>query len=153
MPQDGTMEQGNVTHFLERADVRSALHVGDASFDEANYTAMNTMLKELMVSARPKVEELLNNGYRVVFFNGELDIIVGYPLIVNLCRSLEFNSREEYLSAERHQWYVDGELAGYVKKGGNLTEIMVRGAGHNVPLYVPAHAFDLIYRITRNDLP
>nr|CAD7580265.1 unnamed protein product [Timema californicum] len=68
-------------------------------------------------------------------------------------RSLEFTSREEYLSAERHKWYVDGELAGYVKKGGNLTEIMVRGAGHNVPLYVPRQAFDLIYRITRNDLP
>nr|CAD7431631.1 unnamed protein product [Timema monikensis] len=153
MPRDGTMEQGNITQFLERADVRTALHVGDASFDEANYVAMDTMLEELMVSARPKVEELLNNGYRVVFFNGELDIIVGYPLIVNLCRSLEFTSREEYLSAERHKWFVDGELAGFVKKGGNLTEIMVRGAGHNVPLYVPKQAFDLIYRITRNELP
>lgn len=50
----------------------------------------------------------------------------------------------------RNKWYVDKELAGYVKTAGYLTEVLVRNAGHMVPADQPSWALDLISRFTRN---
>lgn len=50
----------------------------------------------------------------------------------------------------RYEWYVEKELAGYVKQAGNLTEVLVRNAGHMVPTDQPKWAWDLISRFTRN---
>ncbi|MQJ93352.1 hypothetical protein EI018_25365 [Escherichia coli] len=39
----------------------------------------------------------------------------------------------EFLAAERKIWRVNEELAGYVQKWGNLSHVVVLGAGHLVP--------------------
>ena len=40
----------------------------------------------------------------------------------------------ELLMAERKVWALNGELAGYVQKWGNLSHVAVYGAGHLVPI-------------------
>ncbi len=44
---------------------------------------------------------------------------------------------------------VDGELAGYVKEVDNLTQVLVRNAGHMVPYDQSKWAMDLINRFVK----
>ncbi|XP_063232384.1 venom serine carboxypeptidase-like [Bacillus rossius redtenbacheri] len=139
--------------FLQQARVRAAIHVGTQRYFVLSDLAYSHLHGDLMRSTRPWVEQLLDSGYRVVFFNGQLDVICGYPLTVKVVEALRFNSAEQYRRAHRVAWRVGGRVAGYARSAGNMTEVLVRGAGHMVAKDQPAAAFDLIYRITRNQLP
>ncbi|XP_049879512.1 venom serine carboxypeptidase isoform X2 [Pectinophora gossypiella] len=131
---------------IQKTFVRKAIHVGDLPFH--NGTEVETHLKQdIMKSVAPWIAELLDHYY-VVVYNGQLDIIVAYPLTVNYLRNLKFAGSEDYKTAKRYIWKVDGEVAGYVKQAGKLVEIMVRNAGHMVPGDQPKWALDLITRFT-----
>ncbi|KAJ8883640.1 hypothetical protein PR048_015493 [Dryococelus australis] len=150
LSDDDDIDESHYTQFLESTVVRRALHVGDQAFGDSSDAVSNHMLRDFMQSARPWVEELLDAGYRVVFYNGQLDLIVAYPLSVNMFSKLRFAAAAQYAVAHRQLWYVDGELAGYVKTAGNMTELLVRDSGHMVPADQPAVAARLIYQATRD---
>lgn len=131
---------------LQKAAVRSSIHVGDLPFNDGNIVERHLM-EDIMQSVAPYVTELLDHYY-VVIYSGQLDIIVAYPLTLNYLQNLNFTGAAEYKSAKRYVWKVDNEVAGYVKQAGRLVEIMVRNAGHMVPLDQPKWALDLITRFT-----
>lgn len=135
--------------FIQRSDVRSAIHVGDAIFNGQNELVEKNLVTDIMRSVKDWVSELLSH-YRVLIYNGQLDIIVAYPLTVNYLKNLNFSGAEEYKTAQRYPWRMGNDIAGYVKVAGNLTEVMVRNAGHMVPTDQPKWALDLITRFTRN---
>lgn len=87
---------------------------------------------------------------RVLYYSGQLDLLVPYPQTVNFLTHVNFSSSEEYKVAKRHIWNIGGEVAGYVKEAGNLVEVMVRNAGHMVPTDQPSWALDMITKFTRN---
>ncbi|XP_026313438.1 venom serine carboxypeptidase [Hyposmocoma kahamanoa] len=131
---------------LQKSYVRKAIHVGDLPFH--NGTIVEQHLKQdVMKSVAPWISELLDY-YNVVIYNGQLDIIVAYPLTVNYLRNLNFTGSQDYKTAKRFIWKVDGDVAGYVKEAGKLVEILVRNAGHMVPGDQPKWALDLITRLT-----
>lgn len=131
---------------LQKTAVRKMIHVGNLPFH--NGTEVEKHLKQdVMKSVAPWISELLDHYY-VVIYNGQLDIIVAYPLTVNYLRNLNFTGAEDYKIAKRYVWKVDGEVAGYVKQAGKLVEILVRNAGHMVPGDQPKWALDLITRFT-----
>lgn len=139
----------NLKTFLGDPNIKEAIHVGNRSFDS---TGVEKNLQiDIMKSVAPWISELLNK-YRVLFYNGQLDIIIGYPLTLNFLQQLKFDGSDEYKNSQRKQWYVNNELAGYIKKAGNLTEVLVRNAGHLVPRDQPLWAFDLISKFVRNRL-
>ncbi|XP_063925748.1 venom serine carboxypeptidase [Zophobas morio] len=135
--------------YIQREDVRAAIHVGNATFHGENKDVEVHLISDIMQSVSSWIAELLNH-YRVLIYNGQLDIIVAYPLTENYLKNLNFSAADEYKKAQRYQWYVDEDLAGYVKQAGNLTEVLVRNAGHMVPMDQPKWAFDLISRFTRD---
>jgi vitellogenic carboxypeptidase-like protein len=135
--------------FIVQDDVRQALHVGSQSYSTENYDVYNALYADITKSVAPWVIELLNH-YRVLIFNGQLDIIVNYSLTANYLQKLNFSAAEEYKTAERGIWYVNDRVAGYAKTAGNLTEVMVRDAGHMVPSDQPEFAYDLISNFIRN---
>lgn len=141
---------GDLYNFVELPEVRLALHVGDQPFSSGGIV-YQLMIPDFMNSVRPWLEEVIEN-YRVLFYSGQMDIIVAYPLTVGMYNTLEFKDAEGYRNAERVPWYVGEQLAGYTKTGGNFTEVLVRNAGHMVPTDQPVWAFDLIYRFTRDTL-
>ncbi|XP_057668632.1 venom serine carboxypeptidase-like [Diorhabda carinulata] len=138
------------TEFLQTSDVRKAIHVGDLIYHDGVEVEQH-LVEDLMQSVAPWISELLSN-IRVLFYNGQLDIIVAYPLTENFLKHLDFDAAEEYKTAVRRKWYVGNELAGYIKQAGNLTEIVVRNAGHMVPGDQPEVALDLITTFTRNKI-
>lgn len=133
--------------YIQRSDVRAAIHVGNTTFQAENPLVEVNLIEDVMQSVSPWISELLSN-YRVLIYNGQLDIIVAYPLTVNYLQKLQFSGADDYKKAPRYQWWVDGNLAGYVKHAGNLTEILVRNAGHLVPMDQGQWAFDMITRFT-----
>lgn len=135
--------------FIQRTDIRQAIHVGNATFNGVNQIVEINLMADVMQSVAPLVSELLNH-YRVLIYNGQLDIIVAYPLTVNYLKNLQFSAADVYKTAQRYQWHVGQDLAGYVKHAGNLTEVLVRNAGHMVPTDQPLWALDLITRFTRS---
>lgn len=135
---------------LNNDNIRRSVHVGGLAFNDGSQVLFS-LLKDLLRSVTTDVSELLSK-YRILFFNGQFDIIVAYPLTVDFLRNLNFTSADDYRVAARKIWRVDDEIAGYVKKAGNMTEVLVRNAGHMVPRDQPKWAFDLITRFVNNKI-
>ncbi|KAK5644823.1 hypothetical protein RI129_006123 [Pyrocoelia pectoralis] len=138
-----------IKKYMEREDVRIALHVGNNTLSNGADVAVH-LLSDITQSVAPLLVDLLEN-YRVLMYSGQLDIIIPYVLSENFLQKLNFKGAEQYKIAPRHHWRVDGQLAGYVKEAGKLTELLVRNAGHLVPGDQPQWALDMINRFTRNE--
>lgn len=145
---DSTADQA-MGKFLQSSVTRRAIHVGNQTFHdlEGENKVEEHLKADVMQSVAQWVSELLS-FYRVLIYNGQLDVIVAYPLTENYLRHLKFNGDAQYKTAERIVWHVDGQVAGYVKHAGNLTEVLVRNAGHMVPGDQPKWALDMILRMT-----
>lgn len=116
--------------FLQTTETRRAIHVGNNTFhglDGENKVEDHLKL-DVMDSVANWIAELLSH-YPILIYNGQLDIIVAYPLTENYLKNLNFNGADEYKTAKRYIWRVENEIAGYAKHAGNLTEVIVRNAG------------------------
>lgn len=119
-----------LVYFLMDLDTKRAIHVGNTTLrwlNEENLVEPYLKL-DVMDSVAHWVAELLSH-YPILIYNGQLDIVVAYPLTVNYLEHLNFTGADQYKNAPRHIWRVENEVAGYVKHGGNLTEVLVRNAG------------------------
>lgn len=135
--------------FLKLPETRKALHVGDLPFHdlEQDNKVEQYLQHDILDSVAPWIVELLAN-YRMLIYNGQLDIICAYPMMVNYLKNLPFNGAAEYKTADRYIFYVDGEIAGYFKLVNNLLEVLIRDAGHMVPRDQPKWAYVMINTFT-----
>ncbi|XP_031635891.1 venom serine carboxypeptidase-like [Contarinia nasturtii] len=135
--------------FLQKSETRRAIHVGSNKFNDLiGENKVDHHLKlDIMDSVADWVAELLSH-YPILVYNGQLDIIVAYPLTENYLKNLNFSAAEEYKTAKRHIWRVNNEIAGYVKHAGNLTEVLVRNSGHMAPGDQPKWVLDMLLRFT-----
>ncbi|CAG9840829.1 unnamed protein product [Diabrotica balteata] len=142
-------EQKYMEELFQREDLRKAIHVGNTEFDDRN--VYSNLSNDIPVSQAHLVADLLSK-YRVLIYNGQVDIIVAYPMTVDYLQNLKFDSSEVYAKAVRQFWQTgkDNVIAGYVKTAGNLTEIMVRNSGHMVPADQPYWALEMINKFARN---
>ncbi|XP_032691604.1 venom serine carboxypeptidase [Odontomachus brunneus] len=134
---------------IQRADIRRAIHVGNITFNVETQIVEENLKGDVMQSVADLLTDLLQH-YRVLIYNGQLDIIVAYPLTENYLRNLKWSGSKKYMKVPRKLWMIGGKLAGYSKSVDNLTEILVRNAGHMVPSDQPKWALDLITRFTHN---
>ncbi|KAJ8977298.1 hypothetical protein NQ317_007437 [Molorchus minor] len=140
--------------FVQRAAVRAAIHVGDSRFS-SGFNVYRYLESDIMKSVAPWISELLSN-YRMLFYNGQLDIVCAYPMMENVFYNLNFDAAEQYKTARRVTWSGENDLLllkGYIKHSGNLTEAFIRAAGHFVPIDQPESTYDLIHKFIRNELP
>lgn len=135
--------------FLQSSSTRKALHVGNYTFHdlEGENKVEEHMKNDVMDSVAPWVAELLNH-YRVMIYNGQLDVIVAYPLTSNYLQHLKFKEHEQYLKEIRRIWRVGNDVAGYVKEVGNIVDVLVRNAGHMAPADQPKWCYDMLMRFT-----
>lgn len=134
--------------YIESEDFRRSVHVGNRTFYNANKVS-NMLENDFMQSVKPWVEVLMDN-YRVMFYSGQLDVIVAYPLSINFLNKLNWSGAELYRAAPRKSWMVEGELAGFAKSARGFTEVLVRNAGHSIPMDQSKWTFDLIKRFVNN---
>ena len=71
-------------------------------------------------------------------------------LFIYKLKDLKWSGTKNFKKAKRQIWKVEQDVAGYVRSYGNLTEIMVRNAGHFVPMDQPKWALDMFNRFIFN---
>uniref|UniRef100_A0AAV1UWC1 Uncharacterized protein n=1 Tax=Peronospora matthiolae TaxID=2874970 RepID=A0AAV1UWC1_9STRA len=100
------------------------------------------------VSTLNAVQALLERGLRMIFYVGQWDMMCNYYGIEKLLLGLNWKGSKAYQQAGKFTWQVQGrkDPAGFVQQGGNLTYVVVAGAGHMVPMDVPDVAADLVRR-------
>ncbi|XP_017484124.1 PREDICTED: venom serine carboxypeptidase-like, partial [Rhagoletis zephyria] len=142
--------------YVRENSTRRALHAGTGTaFTEGSPAVIGHLLADIYSSVRPWIEELLAAGrYRMLFYNGNLDIIVAATLTEDFLNGLQWGSsgNRSFYAAERKVWKVapsDRSVAGYVKTLDNLTFAVVRNSGHVVSRDQPRVAADLITRFIK----
>ncbi|KAK8780961.1 hypothetical protein V5799_017697 [Amblyomma americanum] len=135
--------------YLERHEFRQAVHLGNVAFNSGRDAASH-LLCDVMRTVKPSFAALLERNYKVLVYSGQLDAVVPYPLTENFLATLHWSGAEALDAARRRVWRTSASngsaVAGYVKKAGNLLEVMVRDAGHFVPYDQPDVALDMISR-------
>ena len=133
--------QNSQLDYLKQSNVRKALHVGNTPYgSNASKTEMN-LVPDFMVSMAPRMTRLLNDGLPVLIYVGQLDVIIGTPLVTAWVNKLEWEGAEEYATNERGVWKSlipdtsedpqQGEIPvrGYFREARNLLVVTVRDAG------------------------
>ncbi|KAH7945868.1 hypothetical protein HPB49_016656 [Dermacentor silvarum] len=139
--------------FVDTPVVRKAIHVGQRPFDNEGTNVAVHFAADLMKSAKEQLTLLVEN-YKVLVYNGHLDIIVPYTATQTLVDSLQWSGSEEWSNAERKIWRShDGQrIHGYAKNAKNCTLVLVRDGGHILPYDQPEAAYDMITRFI-NEVP
>lgn len=68
-----------------------------------------------MTSAIHWTEKLLNEGLRIMYYSGNKDLIVAYPLSEKAYRHMKWKSAEKYRVARRESFIVNSKMVGYVQ--------------------------------------
>lgn len=142
------------TNYLNYSTVRTALHVGNQLMNYGPKVYIH-LEDDIPRSVSPWLSALLDDGrYRVLLYSGQFDLVVPYSGTVKMARSLRWSGARRFKNATRTIWRVRGskegttDVAGYATSFGPLTMLLVRNAGHMVPIDQPERAYEMIVRFT-----
>jgi vitellogenic carboxypeptidase-like protein len=141
--------------FLNSAPVRKSLHVGDIPYGVNASDCERHLLADFHASMVPRLETLLDSNYKILIYSGQLDVIIAPALTELFLPHVVWSGQKEYQEADRKVWRVnasDQEVAGFVRQVQNLTQIIIRGAGHICPADQPRRSYDMITRFIE-DMP
>ncbi|RWS18482.1 putative serine carboxypeptidase CPVL-like protein, partial [Leptotrombidium deliense] len=154
---DGTLFNDPINECMKKKEVLKAIHVGNRSFVDLidnKYAVVNPLIDDYMRSVNESLAITMNN-YRVLLYDGNLDLFVATVLNNRLLNVLNMKYRNEYyLKAERKIWRCakNGKVFGYIKKVNNFYEVIIRNAAHLVPRDKPRVAFQMIDIFIHNQL-
>lgn len=143
---------GNEDAYLNQSTIRAALHVGSHYYDVNSGYAGFLLTNDLCKSMAHVLPTLFEN-YKVLFYNGQFDFIVGAALTEEFLPTIWWSGAEGWAKAPKVIWKItstDADVAGYARQYCNFTQVVVRDAGHILPFDQPARAFDMITRFVDN---
>ncbi|TYI34188.1 hypothetical protein ES332_A04G186000v1 [Gossypium tomentosum] len=133
-----------VTKFLNINEVKKALGVSESMvFESCSGVVRAAMHEDMMKSVKYMVEALLGNT-RVLLYQGLYDVKIGVVPNEAWVKTMKWNGIREFLMADRMICRVNGEVAGYVQKWENLTNVVVLGGGHILPADQPLNSQAMI---------
>lgn len=130
--------------WLNNPDVQKALHVNmhrDDQWSICSNVLKYTQQYDDMISIYPGLLE----DFRSLVYNGDTDMACNFLGDQWAVEGLGLNQTEAY-----REWMVDGQVAGFVKKFGDLALLTVKGAGHMVPQWKPPQALAMITAFIHN---
>lgn len=127
----------DMTYFVTQNSTRKALHVGSLKFQWVGSAQQQRMHANMLRSAKPQMETLLQDGYRVLLYVGNMDGTTGHLGIQRLIRSLYWDGASELITSPRIIWKENGRVAGYNMTASNMTFLIIRNAGHGCLLDQP----------------
>eukprot|EP01135_Chromosphaera_perkinsii_P002375 Nk52_evm29s222 gene=Nk52_evmTU29s222 len=134
----------NPAKFLNKQKVREQLHANNHKWQATSGKVAEALLEDMMKPVLHDMTTILNHGIRVLIYNGQFDMICNLIGVEEMYRQLEWKGREDYLSAPRHIWHVDGEVAGWYKEAQNLMQMVVVASGHLTPMDQPKYTLDML---------
>lgn len=144
-PSDAPM-----VHYLNRADVRQALHVPKTAQPFATFSG--AVAKKLETGEQDAVSDLysklLSQHIPIIIYNGLDDAkdsnFLGIELLI---KTFKWPEKTAFTQAETCVWRKEKVVYGYAKTGGGLTQVKIRGAGHLAPIDQPQRVFDLFSHV------
>ncbi|MFC5730814.1 MULTISPECIES: S10 family peptidase [Nocardioides] len=131
--------------YLDRPDVREALHVDLAAPAWADTSKrVGFLLEKGEQDSVAGLYPALFERLRVLIYNGVFDMDCNFMGTDAWICALDWSFRDEFLSTSRIPWLVDGVLAGRFRRARTLTQLLVDGAGHLVPMDQPQNALRLL---------
>lgn len=129
---DPCTERHSVVYF-NQPEVQKALHV-DPKFAPAKWeTCSEIVNNNWQDSARSVLDiyhELIDAGLRIWMFSGDTDAVIPVTSTRYNIDALKLPTIEPW-----RPWYEDGQVGGWTQGYKGLTFVVVRGAGHEVPLH------------------
>ncbi|KAJ1895296.1 hypothetical protein LPJ66_004679 [Kickxella alabastrina] len=130
---------------LNNPVVREALNTKDIAYG-VDHGVYYYLSGDIMRTTAPLFPTLLNK-YSVHLNQGQFDFrdgVAGNTLWIN---GLKWPDRSKFSLADRQQWWLEKELVGYTRSGGNLSHWVILNAGHMSPGDQPEACLDMARRI------
>lgn len=144
-------DYSNFINFMQSSDTRKRIHVGNANYSLVSWQVYSDFMEDIMRSVQPWVEILLEH-YPVAFVGGQYDSMVSYYANSFILKSLRWSGAFEYSKAIRStQMDKKGVVGYYNKSAGNLKDILVRSAGHNIFKTQPHVGNDVLNKFINNE--
>lgn len=135
-------------HWIQQPHIRKAMNLGNRSMSDG-VDIYRSMIEDTMQSIKPELAEAIEN-YKVLIYHGSLDIICHYPGAEETLSKTNWTTREAFENSQRKAlWFYNEEiaqreLAGYLKHEGKLSFVLIRNAGHSVPVDQPQWALRMV---------
>ena len=130
---------GPVVEYLNRADVRSDLHIPDEypAWDMCN---SDTFIYNILEIGSQWIWEALKGEVRMIHFSGDVDGAVPTDGTWRWVQELGREVLDEF-----RPYFVGTEVAGFIEEYDGLTYATVHGAGHMAPQFRPKETYHLIF--------
>jgi len=141
------IDSSRATAWINQDSLRTAIHALPVS--QLNWTICSDVLNytEQYTTVIPIYKQLLQNGYRILVYSGDVDMCVP-----NTGTEAWTSSLNLPLVSYWRPWIVNNQVAGYVTTYKQLTYATIKGSGHMVPQYKPQQALAFFTRFL-NDQP
>ncbi|XP_037573034.1 venom serine carboxypeptidase [Dermacentor silvarum] len=141
--------------FVQRPELRRALHVGHQTFHMSHSVVATSLFDDLLRSARPQFTVVVEGGYKVLVYNGNLDMAMATTQTENFLSQVAWSHADRWNREPRTVWRSgDGRsLYGYKKTVENLSFVVVRNGGHLLPFDQPRASYELITAFIDNKRP
>ena len=119
--------------FVTSQEVRAALGIGARPFLDGNLAVELALKGDVMYSQKPNLEALLQGGYKVLLYNGALDLICGATLTERYVPLLAWGGAAGWNASAKAIWHdvnQAGAVSGYSRSYQTLNHVIMRGAGH-----------------------
>ncbi|CAN8012034.1 unnamed protein product, partial [Ixodes pacificus] len=126
--------------YVNTSDFKTAIHVGSNAVlrKQMPSVVFSMGMVDFFTDITLTVENVFDK-YRVLIYGGQLDTIFPAINMDAFYNNLTWGGLEDF-KKERVTWYSDDDpdyLNGYVRKGGNVTYVLLVGAGHDPGFDVP----------------
>jgi vitellogenic carboxypeptidase-like protein len=133
--QEGDIDYTPIASFLNRADVRAAIHARpDGTFSLGSDAIADRFARGVMRNYTGAVAKLLDRGIPVLVVTGLNDgKDTNFLGVRKWISKLHWRRKVRYARAVTVRWKVGGSVLGYRRTGGGLTNLEVLDAGHLAP--------------------
>ncbi|GJZ48236.1 serine carboxypeptidase-like protein 25 [Tanacetum coccineum] len=128
--------------YYNREDVQKAFHANTTRIPykwTACSETLNRNWNDTEASILPIYRELMAAGLRIWVFSGDVDSVVPVTATRYALAQLKLKTKVPW-----YPWYVKKQVGGWTEVYEGLTFATVRGAGHEVPLFKPRAALQLL---------
>lgn len=137
-------DSSNVVNYLNRQDVKRALHIPDnftTPFTDCSESLKyNEIYPQLQGGMAPQMRKLLNSSRELTLlvYNGDVDLVCN-------CLGNEWfvDDLNRTIAKDYRPWHMNGQVSGFVKSFDGITYLTIKGSGHNVPADKPAEALNV----------